>query len=100
MSEPKLKVVEERKVEVKNDKDECEEVLIRILALSCRENKPVKPWNPSKMLAECCGDIIWSKFPGQYKECKCGESFVDQTRHYGRAGGRLSVHELGEDGND
>lgn len=74
-----------------------DETLIRIMTLSMRESKPVEPWKPAKMKAMCCGDVIWSAYPGQFKSCKCGEAFVDQTRYYGRSSGRLELHEAGEE---
>lgn len=46
------------------------------------------PFNPGKYLAECCGSIIQSKYPGHFCECQCGESFVDETWHYARVGGK------------
>jgi hypothetical protein len=47
------------------------------------------PWNPTKYLANCCQDIIWSTRPGHYKTCKCGKSFVDETREYTRLAGEV-----------
>lgn len=49
--------------------------------------KTDKPWNPTIMYCGECGEVIYSKRPGHYKECGCGESFVDETREYGRMGG-------------
>ncbi len=48
-----------------------------------------KDWNPTKYAAKCCGDSIWSERPGQFKECKCGKAFVDQTTYYTRLGGEV-----------
>lgn len=46
-------------------------------------------WEPHKYVAVCCGDVIWSARPGQFKSCKCGGAFVDETRHYTRTSGKL-----------
>lgn len=53
-------------------------------------------WRPHKYKARCCGDIIWSPKPGAWRPCECGESFVDETEHYGRLGGEVMPELLGE----
>jgi len=62
-------------------------------------------FTPSKYLAKCCGDIIQSKYSGQFVSCKCGKCFVDQTEYYTRGGGEhLEIIEekekFGEDKED
>lgn len=47
------------------------------------------PWNPSVFETECCWDTIYSAYPGQFSRCKCGETFIDETRYYGRHSGKL-----------
>lgn len=37
-----------------------------------------------------CEDLIYSNYSGEFVECKCGESFVDCTDYYIRAGGSLT----------
>lgn len=51
-----------------------------------------EPWNPTKYIALCCDDIIWSERPGQFKRCKCGGAFVDETREYARYSGQLKEY--------
>lgn len=43
-------------------------------------------WHPKKYITDCCNDIIWSRYPGAYTECKCGENFVDEHVGYLRCG--------------
>lgn len=47
-------------------------------------------WKPTKYKVNCCDDIIWSSRPGLSKTCKCGNSYVDETRQYVRLGGDLN----------
>lgn len=54
-----------------------------------------KPFNPAKMQCVKCKDIIWSKHPGEWVQCKCGKSYVDQTRYYMRVGGEMICVEEG-----
>ena len=44
-------------------------------------------WKPIIYYCGHCEDVIWSATPGQFAQCKCGNSYVDQTRHYCRVGG-------------
>lgn len=44
-------------------------------------------WKPELFYCENCEEVIYSVRPGQYDECGCGNSFVDQTRDYIRVGG-------------
>ena len=44
-------------------------------------------WTPTKYRCTKCQDIIYSKWSGHYAQCTCGETFVDETRHYVRLGG-------------
>jgi hypothetical protein len=51
----------------------------------------------SPELCQCsiCDTILRSEYPGQFRQCECGESFVDQTPHYSRYGGAVkSVEHL------
>jgi len=43
------------------------------------------PFVGDKYQCELCEDIIWSRYPGHFCECKCGESYVDQTREFTRS---------------
>ena len=29
-----------------------------------------------------CLEVIWSRHSGEYRECKCGGCFIDQTDNY------------------
>lgn len=51
-----------------------------------------------KHSCKLCGDIIWSKYAGEFVTCKCGKSFVDQTAYYTRGGGELRMEP--EENND
>ena len=46
-------------------------------------------FNPTKYEVPCCKDIIWSRYPGEYRKCECGQSAVDETEHYCRFIGNL-----------
>jgi hypothetical protein len=42
-----------------------------------------------------CEDLIYSSYQGEFKLCKCGSSFVDETDYYLRWGGKAaSLQEL------
>jgi hypothetical protein len=48
-------------------------------------------------LCQCaeCDSVLQSAYPGQFVQCQCGMSFVDQTPHYSRYGGNArSVEQL------
>jgi hypothetical protein len=50
-------------------------------------------FTPTKYVATCCNSVIFSEYSGQFKSCKCGKSFVDQTEYYVRMGGTLEEYE-------
>jgi hypothetical protein len=52
-------------------------------------SKSTGAWNPTKYKVECCGDVIWSRFPGEFRKCACGFSAVDQTEYYARFNGHF-----------
>jgi len=71
-----------------NDDTSFEELLL--LAKEIAKQKaysPKKAFESSPYQCPECLDIIQSKFPGEFVACKCGMSFVDETRHYVRVGG-------------
>jgi hypothetical protein len=43
----------------------------------------LEPWQRPTECAKC-GDIIYSKYKGEFVTCKCGSISVDQTQYYGR----------------
>jgi hypothetical protein len=49
-------------------------------------------FTPTKYVATCCGSIIFSEYSGQFKPCKCGKSFVDQTEYYVRIAGKVEEY--------
>jgi len=54
-------------------------------------DKNIEDWREGKRLAvEClrCGEIIYSKWSGQFVSCSCDSKgvFVDQTPYYVRIG--------------
>lgn len=63
--------------------------------MSEEKKKELPPWNPCKYKCKKCEDIIWSRRPGEFRPCKCGECFVDQTRYYARFSGDLELVEKG-----
>lgn len=44
-------------------------------------------WKPELFYCGDCEEVIYSVRPGQYDQCGCGNSYVDQTRDYIRIGG-------------
>ena len=42
------------------------------------------PWNPTILKCNNCGTEIYSKWPGNYRVCSCGQTMVDETREYMR----------------
>lgn len=58
-------------------------------------HQPSSRWNPRKHKCKECGTEIWSKYPGEYCECKCTENpiAVDQTEHYSRFIGNFDKFE-------
>ncbi len=57
-----------------------------------------KEFKPAKMMCGACHEVLQSKFEGQFMVCKCGKSYVDQTRHYERYGGEVTTYK--EDAED
>jgi len=45
-------------------------------------SKEKKPFKPYPIKCRECGDIIQSKYPGQFVTCSCGEVSIDQTEYY------------------
>lgn len=56
-------------------------------------NKP-KEFRPTPIKCRQCGDIIQSKYPGQFVWCSCGETGVDQTEYYKRIIGNIEKIDL------
>ena len=50
-------------------------------------------WSPDKYECTECGDIIQSKFSGDFAMCGCKSSYVDQTYDYTRLGGSARLVE-------
>lgn len=46
-------------------------------------------WPPPVMECGVCNQLLQSMFPGAFVMCKCEASFVDQTPHYSRYGGKV-----------
>jgi hypothetical protein len=46
-------------------------------------------FNPELFQCTMCESKLKSAYPGQFVGCECGQSFVDQTVHYGRYGGSV-----------
>ncbi|MGA0610054.1 DUF7695 domain-containing protein [Caldimonas sp. KR1-144] len=46
-----------------------------------------------------CDDVIWSRYRGEFRSCKCGAISVDQTPHYSRyVGNPADFLPLGDEG--
>lgn len=43
----------------------------------------LKAWQ-FKVECKKCGDTIWSRYQGEFRQCKCGAIAIDQTQHYTR----------------
>lgn len=41
-------------------------------------------FNPIKYRTTCCNDVLYSRFPGEFRHCHCKKVAVDQTEHYQR----------------
>lgn len=52
-----------------------------------------RTWPPLVMMCKLCKDKLQSQYPGQFVECKCGASFVDQTPYYSRHGGEVVAYQ-------
>lgn len=51
-------------------------------------NKGFKPDVIQKILTcRKCGDKIFSRYPGEFRMCKCKSVYIDQTDWYTRSGG-------------
>lgn len=48
---------------------------------------PLPPWEPHVYMCAQCAGLMMSERPGYFSSCDCGESYVDETRYYGRMGG-------------
>lgn len=52
----------------------------------------LKPEDFAVYRCRTCKDILYSKYPGHFSRCKCG-NFVDQTEYYMRQGGNFDDFE-------
>lgn len=63
-----------------------------------------REFNPKKYVAKCCGDVLQSRYEGEWVACKCGKAFIDETAYYCRGGGEVELMEekelFGEDKED
>ena len=53
-----------------------------------------KPWEPSIYQCPNCRKLLFSKHPGHFAGCKCGNA-VDQTKHYTRCIGNVKLVQRG-----
>lgn len=63
-----------------------------------RKVKPKSFWKPTIYQCRNCRDIIFSKKPGYFAACKCG-NYVDETHHYCRMGGSPNALKIIQKGN-
>jgi len=63
-----------------------------------QDDVQISSWNPPKWKCAKCHDIIYSRYSGEFRQCKCQAIFVDQTEHYSRHGGHPeNFIEVGDD---
>lgn len=67
-------------------------------ATSVVEVAPVE-FNPPKHKCKKCGDVIYSRRPGEFVSCSCGAISVDQTHYYSRYIGNREDFESVDDNN-
>ena len=48
----------------------------------------------TKIKCKHCGDIIESKYSGQFVQCSCGKIYIDETEYYCRVGGNEEDWEI------
>lgn len=51
----------------------------------------------TKVRCKHCGDIIESKWSGDWVQCSCKKIYVDETEYYCRIGGEYEDWEIVED---
>lgn len=51
----------------------------------------------TKIKCKHCGDIIESKYSGQFVRCSCGKIYIDETPYYCRIGGNKGDFEIVKD---
>lgn len=44
-------------------------------------------FSPFVYVCQSCHQQIFSRFSGEFVQCECGKSYVDQTKYYIRVGG-------------
>lgn len=47
------------------------------------------PFEGHKFVCVHCESIMQSQYEGHFCECKCGKSFIDETKYYCRSGGEM-----------
>ena len=53
----------------------------------------------TKVKCKHCGDIIESKYDGDWVKCSCGKIYVDETKYYCRIGGNFEDWEIVKEDN-
>jgi len=46
-------------------------------------------FDPTIYKTDCCNDVIFSSYEGEFVPCKCGKTFIDETKYYARHSGGL-----------
>lgn len=58
-------------------------------------------FNPTLYKANCCGDIFYSRYPGEFRHCDCKQSAVDETEFFARLFGSVTpvgrLYEVSDD---
>lgn len=62
-------------------------------------SKVREKWQHDVQCAKC-NDIIWSRYDGEFRSCKCGAIAVDQTPYYARYIGDQQDIIIKKDGQD
>lgn len=51
----------------------------------------MKKFKPVVYQCTQCQGYMWSRYSGNWDDCECGCSYVDQTFHYTRLGGKAEL---------
>ena len=60
-----------------------------------KKEETVQEFKPRKFRCIQCGEVIFSRYSGEFVSCSCG-NYVDQTMHYIRIGGKGSLEDINE----
>lgn len=64
-----------------------------------KSDDTLKEWQ-IKWRCRACLDVIYSRSSGEFRSCKCGSIYIDQTPYYSRHGGEPSNFERVDNGDE